>query len=382
MKQVTVIGCGIVGAMIAYELSGVEGIAVTVLDRQRPGTGATQAALGVLMGAISHKTQGRAWQLRRDSLDRFETLIDELEALTGQRIPFNRQGILHLCFVEDDLDRWQHLIQTRSTQGWPLVWLDRPTLAQRYPQVQDPSVVGAVYSARDRQVNPLVLTQTLVAAAQMRGAKFYFEADVDGFLTTLGDDAAIGTRHCSQVCWAQEAAPTDYVVVTAGLGSKQVTARLQTPLEVRPVLGQALQVRLQDPLGNVAQQPVITGKDIHIVPILKPWGTLEEQALYSQAADYWIGATVELPDADGTPATARAAALDSVWQGAITFCPALAKGEIVRTWSGFRPRPEGRSAPILEPLMGYDNVLLATGHYRNGVLLAPATAQWVKQQIK
>jgi glycine/D-amino acid oxidase-like deaminating enzyme len=70
-----------------------------------------------------------------------------------------------------------------------------------------------------------------------------------------------------------------------------------------------------------------------------------------------------------------------VYQQAIAFCPSLAAGAIVRTWSGKRPRPEKKSAPIIEYLPGYDNVILATGHYRNGVLLAPATAKIVREML-
>ena len=68
-----------------------------------------------------------------------------------------------------------------------------------------------------------------------------------------------------------------------------------------------------------------------------------------------------------------------MWEEAIAFDPALAKAEMVRRWSGNRPRPFGRPAPIVEPLAGYPQVILAAGHYRNGVLLAPATAHLVKE---
>lgn len=91
MSHVVVIGCGVVGAAIAYELSQVPGLKITVLDKQPPAQGATGAALGVLMGVISHKIKGNAWQMREASIQRYETLIPELEALTQLKIPFNRQ---------------------------------------------------------------------------------------------------------------------------------------------------------------------------------------------------------------------------------------------------------------------------------------------------
>jgi glycine/D-amino acid oxidase-like deaminating enzyme len=96
--------------------------------------------------------------------------------------------------------------------------------------------------------------------------------------------------------------------------------------------------------------------------------------------DYWVGATVEFSDEAGD-LVAEPALLEKVRQEAIAFCPALAEAILVRQWSGKRPRPEGRSAPVIDQLPGYSNVLLATGHYRNGVLLAPATAQAIRDRI-
>jgi glycine oxidase len=73
--------------------------------------------------------------------------------------------------------------------------------------------------------------------------------------------------------------------------------------------------------------------------------------------------------------------LEEVMQKAIAFCPALAEAAIIRVWSGLRPRPENRPAPVIGLLPGYRNVLLATGHYRNGILLAPATAIAIREAI-
>jgi glycine/D-amino acid oxidase-like deaminating enzyme len=93
--------------------------------------------------------------------------------------------------------------------------------------------------------------------------------------------------------------------------------------------------------------------------------------------EYWVGATVEFPTDQeiGEPAK-----LDAVMAKAKAFCPTLAAATVIKTWSGLRPRPENRPAPIIERLQG-SNILLATGHYRNGVLLAPATADAIRQMI-
>jgi glycine oxidase ThiO len=357
MSQVVVIGCGIIGALIAYELSLVAGLQITVLDRQQPAQGATGAALGVLMSAISKKTKGRAWQLRQSSMQRYESLIPQLEAQTQLSIPFNRQGILMLCFAESDLAAWQPHLETRASQGWQLEIWQKSQLQLHCPQLQNDQIIGAVYSPQDRQVDPTALTQALIVAAQKNGVTFKFGVAVEEIKSTGEVLNSIQTT--------EGKLDLDWLVVASGLGSTPLLAQLEQ-LAIKPVLGQALLLQLAQPLGNLDFQPVITGDDVHIVPV--------------GSGQYWLGATVEFPDQAGE-VVAEAELLEKVRQKALTFCPALAQAKIIRTWYGLRPRPDGRPAPIIEKLPGHNNILLATGHYRNGVLLAPATAQAICAMI-
>lgn len=367
MQHIVIIGCGVIGASIAYELSREPQFKITVLDRQPPAQEATGAALGVLMGIISQKTKGRAWAMRQASMQRYETLIPELEAITGKDIPWNRQGILKLLFEEDDRAKWGRLAEFRQSQGWRLEQWDWEMIRARCPQIQNPRVTGAVYSPDDRQVDPTKLTLALVEAAQQNGVTFRFNANV----TQLWQEPSTADRFtCQQVQLENEMLSADWVVVSAGLGSMQLTQTFNQPIALQPVLGQAMRIKLLQPMGDLHFQPVITGEDIHIVPLGN--------------AEYWIGATVEFPASDEgmvnleQPQTDR---LETVWQGAIALCPELAQADVLHTWSGVRPRPSNRPAPIVEPMANYTNVLLATGHYRNGVLLAPATAQVVRSML-
>ncbi len=362
MSHVVVIGCGVVGATIAYELSLVPGLSVTVLDKQLPAQGATMAALGVLMGAISHKVKGKAWQMRQTSIQRYETLIPELEALTARHIPFNRQGILMLCFEGDNLASWEKLIEIRLSQGWQLEMWDTAQIKSNCPHLNCDKITAAVYSPQDRQVDPVALTLALVEAAQHNGVTCHFGVTVLG--TTVED---VCPRVCRQIQTTVGQLECDWLIVAAGLGSTPLTASLKQYVDIRPVLGQAIHLQLPHPIGHTDFQPVITGNDVHIVPVGK--------------GEYWVGATVEFPT-DGDEVVADASQLDAVMQQAYTFCPALAEATIIRSWSGLRPRPEGLPAPIIGHLPGYSNVLLATGHYRNGILLAPATAQAIIQAIR
>ncbi len=331
--RIVVIGCGIVGAAVAYELSRIPTFEITVLDQHPPAQAATGAALGVLMGVISQKTKGRAWNLRQASIRRYKTLIPELEA-AGQKVSWNAQGVLKLGFADEDWGKWDSLISVRHAQGWRLERWDEKRLGDRCPQIRHPEVTGAIYSPEDFQVDPTALTLALVAAAEKNGVTFRFDAAVNGFTS-------------AQVQTAAGDVSADWIVLSAGLGTTELTP----PIDVRPVLGQALRLRLDPPLGEF--QPAITGNDIHVVPLVN--------------GEYWVGATVEFPDEAGA-VVAEAARLEEVLRGAIAFCPALAAGTILHTWSGLRPRPHQRPAPIIEPLPGmatffWRQDITATGSY-------------------
>jgi glycine oxidase len=223
-------------------------------------------------------------------------------------------------------------------------------------------------------VDPVALTQALMVAAQQRGVAFAFDTPVQQFKHTRVTDG--GHRLTHLVTSKQEYA-LDWLIIAAGVGSQSFIQDLdcgldtKTTVNIQPVLGQALQLRLPQPQTWLHTWPVIQGAPhktgVHLVPI--------------NPQELWVGATVEFPAEDASqPDQVRVAhpnpdLLAMVREQAIDFCPSLRDAEVIRTWSGLRPRPAGRPAPIVEPLPGCSNVILATGHYRNGVLLAPVTAQ-------
>ncbi|MDM9379102.1 FAD-dependent oxidoreductase [Chlorogloeopsis sp. ULAP01] len=382
--NVVIIGCGVVGAAIAYELSQLKNLKITVLDKQLPAQASTGAALGVLMGVISRKTKGKAWQLRQTSMQRYETLIPELEEITNRKIPFNRQGILMLlpesletsnteAQENDELKSWEKLVNIRHSQGYELEIWDMMKLKKFCPQIEDKQLIGAIYSPQDRQLDPTALTLALVEAASQNGVTFKFGVKVLGMssfpypLSLNGRAKDTTANFCHQLETTEGTIASDWFILAAGLGSSPLSAQLNQLVTIRPVLGQAWHLRLEHPLGDPQFQPVITGNDVHIVPI--------------GGGDYWVGATVEFAKEGGEKILADKELLKSLKQQAIAFCPELAKATTIRTWHGLRPRPEGRTAPIIGKLPGFSNILLATGHYRNGVLLAPATAYAIREMI-
>ena len=373
MNHIVIIGCGIIGATLAYELSLIEGLKITVIDKQPPAQEATGAALGVLMGIISHKVKGKAWRMRQTSIQRYETLIPELEAITNRKIPFNRQGILMLLpspeVTTDDIPFREKLRESRRNQGWDLNILDKAQLEKICPQVDvtGREYIGAIHSPQDRQLDPTAFTLALVKAAQHNGVDFKFGVSALGIKSTSNQEnsSARELETTSGVITA------DTFIISAGLGSSPLTEQLNQKVDIRPVLGQAIHLRLSHPLGKTKFQPAITCNDTYVVP---------RRGDVYPATDYWVGATVEFTQDNGEVAADKEL-LETTLQSAIATCPELAKAEIIRTWSGLRPRPEGRPAPVIEKLPGYDNVILASAHYRNGVLLAPATAEMVKEMV-
>ena len=306
------------------------------------------------MGAISHKKKGRAWRFRSASLKRYQTLIPELEAKTGLNISINQQGILKLLFEGDNQEKWQKLKEFRAKEGWDLEIGDRNFVAQNCPHIVNENIIGAVHSLQDGQINPVELTNALVTAATANGVEFKFGVKVQDFVTQPNE-----LLTCQYLETTVGKIEVEQLIISAGLGSTLLTQSLQQTIPIRPVLGQAIKLKLDKPIGNPDFKPVISGNDIHLVPL----GNNE----------YWLGATVEFPAETGE-SIADAELLQKTIEDAIAFCPALKQATILETWSGKRPRPEGIPAPIIERLSGYSNVILATAHYRNGVLLAPATA--------
>ena len=371
--RVLIIGCGIVGATIAYELSNDDRFDVTVIDRQpRPVEAdiagicptSTGAALGLLMAAIAKKEKGRNLKMRLTGVDWYDRVIPELIETTGLEIPYNRQGILMLQYqsdrFEDDRRQWEALMKVRPSQNRRLeIWYPNQ-IRSVCPQIDvtHDRAWGAVYSPDDRQVHPAILTQALIHAAKQRGVKFEFGREVLG--VTSGKNPGVKTT--------MGAIKSDVVVISSGLGSTKMST-----LDLRPVLGQAIQVTMAEPIGTPGFQPVITGHDVHLIPV--------NQA--PENLDYYVGATVEF-EAEPTISVLKPdpAAFDRLWTQACGMIPALESATQIRRWSGLRPRPNGRPAPIIEWTDENSKILLATGHYRNGVLLAPATAMEVRSMLE
>jgi glycine oxidase len=311
--NVAIVGGGIVGLSIAWRLTE-RGADVTVFDDGRPG--AWQVAAGMLApGGESAHEQEALTRLLEASGERWP----EFAAALGVEVGFDDTGTLSLAMTADDL---AEAARVWTRHQLPLL---RPSeLRDREPALS-PRVRAGVFSATEWQVDP----RKVVAALRDRLAGRIVAKRVDSLSEV---DAAT-------------------VVVAAGCG----TARL-TGLPVRPVKGQVVRLRGEPGLLRHVLNATVDGRHVYLVP--------------RADGEIVVGATQE----ERTDSLVTAGGVHDLLRAAIDLVPALADCELTETTVGHRP-----GTPDNAPLLGRldDRVIVAAGHFRNGVLLAPITADLI-----
>ncbi len=327
MVDVVVVGGGIIGLAIAHELRH-RGAKVRILEQGRCGQQASWAAAGMLAPEAEGLT-GTLRELGLRSRALYPRWIADIQQRTGLACGYWCCGIL--CPTEAVLD------------GDP-TWLNRESLDRQQPGL-GPNIVGARWLPQDGQVDNRRLIQALRLAVHLAGVEVF--EGVGGYQWRGGSTLeAITTSHGDVTA--------DHYVLAAGAWTRS----LLPALPVTPRKGQMLSVFD----ARRSLQRVLFGQGTYLVP--REDGTIV------------IGATVE--DVGFTPDT-TAAGIHALLAGAIALYPAIATMPIRETWWGYRPYAPGE-ALFLGP-GPYTNLTLATGHYRNGILLAPVTAAIVADQI-
>jgi glycine oxidase len=347
--NVIVVGAGIIGVSVADVLAA-RGASVTVLDMRAPGRGASQASAGMLAPYTEAHGDPHLLDLGIRSLALFDPLIDRLRASTGASIEYARAGTLEVALHAHAADELAKAKRALDVRGVRSDYLDASMLRTEEPAVSPAALAGLLTHAHGH-VGVDGLVRALVHRARSAGATF--EAPVES--------VAVEDRGASvEVRIGDRRDAADFVVIAAGSWSGRVRVRNLPAIPVRPVRGQLLH------LGWTAQRApsrIVWGQHAYVVP----WsnGSLLE------------GATVEEA---GFDERATAAGVRDLASAVIELLPDAASARFDEVRVGLRPAlPDG--LPAIGPFQRAPRVVMATGHFRNGVLLAPVTAEMVGNYV-
>jgi len=346
-----VVGGGFIGLAIACR-SGQARVSVTVVD-ERPGRGASWAAAGMLAPVTEvHYGERPLLTLNLAAATRWPSFAAEVEEASGRPVGYTPVGTLAVARDADDNATLEDLYQFQLRCGLEVERLRSRECRQLEPGLH-PGIRGGVLAAGDHQVDNRALVEALLAACERAGARM-----VAGRVTEL---AAEGDRVTGVVLGDGERLVAGAVVLAAGCwsgGLGGVAAEALPP--VRPVKGQLLYLR------GPATEPLcsrnVRGLEVYVVP--RGDGRVV------------VGATVE---EQGFDTRVTAGAVHDLLRAALELLPDVAELELLETVCGLRPGSPD-NAPMIGPA-GPEGLVVATGHYRNGILLTPVTADAVAELL-
>lgn len=338
-QQVVIVGGGVIGLLTAYNLAS-EGQAVTLLERGGLGQESSWAGGGIVSPLYPWRYSQAVTALAHWSQDFYPQLAQRLFAATGVDPEVHTTGLYWL-----DLDDEADALAWAAREGRPLSKVDVSAAHDAVP-VLGGGYAQAIYMADVANVrNPRLVKSLKAALLALPNVTIYEQCDVSGFV--LGDDRVVGVNTATGQVLG------DQVVLAAGAWSGQLLGTLGLGLPVEPVKGQMILYKCaSDFLSSMVLAKgryAIPRRDGHIL----------------------IGSTLEHEGFDKTPTDI---ALESLKASAVELIPALADAEVVGHWAGLRPgSPEG--IPFIGEVPGFKGLWLNCGHYRNGLVLAPASCQ-------
>ena len=343
--DIIVIGAGVVGCSVAYELAR-RGASVQIVDDRQPGMGATQASAGMLAPFTEAKDRNTAFlDLAIRSLGLYDEFVTRVTQTSKMPVGYKRTGTIDVASTDERMASLREIGTRLQSRGVALSLLDAVAARAEEPHLGS-SVVGALLIGAHGYVKAGELTRALIAAARCHGAHVVEGSRVLG-MSKRGGDLVLDTGRGSLTAGA--------VVATAGSWCGQINAGGTTRVPVRPVRGQLLHLAWQGaPLRRVTW-----GDDCYLVP----WddGTM------------LVGATMEEV---GFDERTTVEGVQKLMKAACELVPAAATAGLASARVGLRP-----GTPDALPIIGWShtlpNLMYATGHFRNGVLLSPLTATLV-----
>ena len=339
-SEVVIVGGGIAGLSVALAARR-RGLSVTVLERAVPGAEASTAAAGILGAQVEAHATGPALELGLLSRGLYPEWCGALEAETGVAIGLHRCGVAQVAL---DPTQWAELEHKADAQERLGLGVERRTgaaLFERLPGLTR-EAVGALLFPEDGQVEPDRLLRALAIAAERLGVRFLTGQPVGRILVSRGRVSGVEVGSEVRLC--------ERVVLCAGAWTSLLPDAGLAASAIRPTRGQLIGVTLRAP----PFRPVVFGPGAYCVP--------------RSDGRVVIGSTME--DA-GFSKDVTLGGLRDVSSRATRLFPKLADAPVTSTWAGLRPETVD-GLPALGPGL-HEGLFIASGHFRNGILLAPAT---------
>ena len=349
--DIAVVGAGVIGLSIAWRLARL-GLSVAVFERAKSGTGTSLAATGMLAAAAEHEPGGGdLLSLALESQRLWPLFRSLLESDSHLSIDHRTDGTLVVALGRDEVERLRFRYEHQRRSGLDARWLSGIEARSLEPGLR-PSVAAGVACDGDHQVDPRLLTPALARAVQSRGGRLFENCPVTSLETAGGRISGLVTA--AGVCQART------VIVANGVWAGDILSPQGIDIPLRPLKGQALALKATKQTSTLSR--VVWTEQIHLAP--KSDGRLI------------VGSTME--DA-GFNAAITAGGTLALLEGVHRALPSSEEMEIEAIWSGFRPTTDD-DAPILGTT-GVPGLLIATGHHRNGILLAPVTAAALEELV-
>ena len=345
--HILVIGSGIIGKFNALELSEL-GFKITIIDPAQD-KNSSNAALGLLMGNMYQKREGRSWDLRKQSIELWPKWLKHLQEFNNE---LNiEKPLIQLTTNEETFKKLEKFINKHNDQNLRILERDSIIIKNINKAFQTKNIKGIV-SHRDGRINAGTLLKTLDT---------YLKNKKVNFLKDKIIKIRKSRKHWIATTRTKKEIKSDVIILCNSLNTIDLIDNLSHNIKLKPVLGQAIEVSVKDAevdLLSLPKQFNINGKNI--IPISKnkliigstdEYSTKPEENIFYKLTNF----------VDKKP----------TW---------LAKGNVLKRWSGIRSRPDGEASPIMKNLG--DGLIICTGFYKNGILLAPACSKWVASEIK
>jgi glycine oxidase len=348
--DVAIAGGGLIGGSIALELARA-GLRVGVFDRQEPGQEASWAGAGILSPAPESAAMISLVPLGKASMAIYPAFVSMVEEISGQRAGYRPKGTLQALFSRDAREELSTVIALHHGLGLRAEPLSAEDARELEPSLSE-ELEAAVLRPDEASVDNRALTQAVLESARRSGVQFFPGRGVEAIWREGG--------RCAGLHLNNEKIEAQWTVIAAGCFSASIEG-VTAYAQVRPAKGQMVALRSD----GLKIERVLWSEKIYLVP--------------RNDGRILAGATVEYT---GFEKGVTAGGIEKILAGAIELSPGLAIARLEETWAGLRPDSPDH-LPILGPT-DLEGLLMATGHFRGGILLTPITArlvsEWVTQQ--